>query len=87
MPIMINHGKEMLRISPKDNKKIEYSTNQGRTWMVCYNGLSNIGVFCNLMGPDKEIPGITDKNEVSIFHSAINRNSRNRDHLTLRGTP
>ena len=29
MPIMINRGKEMLRISPKDNKKIEYSTNQG----------------------------------------------------------
>ena len=29
MPIMINRGKEMLRISPKDSKKIENSTNQG----------------------------------------------------------
>jgi len=26
MPIMINRGKEMFRISPKDSKKIEYST-------------------------------------------------------------
>lgn len=33
MPIMINHGKEMLCISPKNNKKIEYSTNQGHTWV------------------------------------------------------
>lgn len=29
MPIMINRGKEMLRICPNDSKKIEYSTNQG----------------------------------------------------------
>lgn len=36
MPIMINRGKEMLRISPKDSKKIEYSTNRGRTWIVRY---------------------------------------------------
>ncbi len=33
MPIMINRGKEMLRISPKDNRGIEYSTDQGRTWI------------------------------------------------------
>lgn len=42
MPIMINRGKEMLRISPKDNKKIEYSTNQGRTWVIRYNGSCRI---------------------------------------------
>ena len=38
MPIMINRGKEMLRISPKDSKKIEYSANQGRSWIVRYSG-------------------------------------------------
>ena len=37
MPIMINRGKEMLRISPKDSKKIEYSANQGRSWIVRYS--------------------------------------------------
>ena len=36
----------MLRISPKDNKKIEYPTNQGRTCVVCYNGSStNTGAY------------------------------------------
>lgn len=49
MPIMINRGKEILRISPKDSKKIEYSTNQGRTWMIRYNGSSNVGSFIDLM--------------------------------------
>ena len=61
MPIMINRGKEMLRISPKDSKKIEYSTNQGRTWTVRYNGSSSAGTFCDLMDAGKEILGTTDK--------------------------
>lgn len=49
MPIMINRGKEMLRISPKDSKKIEYSANQGRSWIVRYSGSSNTGAFSDLM--------------------------------------
>ena len=49
MPIMINRGKEMLRISPTDNKKIEYLTNQGRTWIACYNGSSITGAFNDLL--------------------------------------
>ena len=61
MPIMINRGKEMLRISPKDSKKIEYSTNQGRTWIVRYSGSSNTGAFSDLMDAGKEILGTTDK--------------------------
>ena len=61
MPIMINRGKEMLRISPKDSKKIEYSTNQGRTWIVRYSGSSNTGAFSDLMDASKEILGTTDK--------------------------
>lgn len=50
IPIMINRGKEMLRISPKDSKKIEYSTNQGRTWIVRYSGSSNTGALQRLDG-------------------------------------
>ena len=49
MPIMINRGKEMLRISPKDSKKIEYSANQGRSWIVRYSGSSNTGAFSEWM--------------------------------------
>lgn len=36
MPIMINRGNELIRISLKDSKQIEYSTNQGRTWIISY---------------------------------------------------
>ena len=57
MPIMINRGKEMLRISPKDSKKIEYSANQGRSWIVRYSGSSNTGAFSDLMDAGKEILG------------------------------
>lgn len=66
MPIMINRGNELIRISPKDRKKIEYSTNQGRTWIIRYNGSSNIGTFCDLMDSGKEILGTTDK---GLFYS------------------
>mgnify|MGYP000044794648 FL=1 len=66
MPIMINRGKEILRISPKDSKKIEYSTNQGRTWMIRYNGSSNVGSFIDLMDSGREIFGTTDK---GLFYS------------------
>lgn len=69
MPIMINCGKEMLRISPKDNRKIEYSNNQGRTWMLRYNGSFNTGSFCDLMDAGKEILGTTDK---GLFYSTNN---------------
>ena len=66
MPIMINRGKEMLRISPKDSKKIEYSANQGRSWIVRYSGSSNTGAFSDLMDAGKEILGTTDK---GLFYS------------------
>ncbi len=61
MPIMINREKEMFRISPKDSKKIEYSTNQGRTWIVRYSGSSNTGAFSDLMDAGKEILRTTNK--------------------------
>ena len=66
MPIMINRGKEMLRISPKDSKKLEYSANQGRSWIVRYSGSSNTGAFSDLMDAGKEILGTTDK---GLFYS------------------
>lgn len=66
MPIMINRGDELIRISPKDSKKIEYSTNQGRSWILRYNGSSNTGSFSDLMDSGKEILGTTDK---GLFYS------------------
>ena len=66
MSTMINRGKEMLRISPKDIKKIEYSINQGRNWMIRYNGSSITGSFIDLMDSGKEILGTTD---MGLFYS------------------
>ncbi len=63
---MINRGKEMIRISPKDNKKIEYSTTQGRTWLIRYNGSPSTGTFYDLMDSGVEILGTTDK---GLFYS------------------
>ena len=33
MSQMLNLGKELVRISPKDNRKIEYSNNGGASWL------------------------------------------------------
>lgn len=57
---MINRGKEMIRISPKQANKIEYSTNDGRSWMTRYSG-SSCGNFSDLVDNGKEILGTTSK--------------------------
>jgi hypothetical protein len=66
MPTMINRGKELLRISPKDPKKLEYSTNQGRVWNPRYAGNSGVGEFMDLMDNGNEILGTTSK---GLFYS------------------
>ena len=66
MPTMISLGSEMLRINPKDNKKLEYSTNKGLTWHPRFGGNSGVGVFSDLMDAGKEILGTTDK---GLFYS------------------
>ena len=58
---MINRGKELVRISPIDAKKIEYSTTSGRTWSTRYSGSSSTGEFSDLTDNGKEILGITNK--------------------------
>lgn len=57
---MINRGKEIIRISPKQPNKIEYSTNDGRSWMTRYSG-SSCGDFSDLVDNGKEILGTTSK--------------------------
>jgi hypothetical protein len=57
---MINRGKEMIRISPKQANKIEYSTNDGRSWITRYSG-SSCGDFSDLVDNGKEILGTTSK--------------------------
>lgn len=72
MPTIINRGKEMIRISPKDSKKLEYSTTQGRSWILRYNGSSSTGDFSDLMDNGKEILGTTNK---GLFYSTTDGRS------------
>lgn len=55
MPQMINRGQELIRICPKDAKKIEYSTNGGRAWMIRCQETSTRDKFTDLMDNGKEI--------------------------------
>lgn len=66
MPTMIITGKEMIRISPKDSKKLEYSTTQGRSWILRYPGNNSIGSFQDIMDAGKELLATTDK---GLFYS------------------
>lgn len=60
MSQMINRGKELIRISPKSASKLEYSTNDGRTWTVrCSN--SSYGDFHDLTDNGREILAQTSK--------------------------
>ena len=60
MSQMLNLGKELVRISPKDNRKIEYSNNGGTSWLSRYSG-GSAGAFSDLTDNGKEILGTTDK--------------------------
>lgn len=72
MSQMLNRGKELIRISPKDSKKLEYSTNDGRSWITCYSGSSTQGAFQDLTDNGKEILATTEK---GLFYSTNNGRS------------
>ena len=60
MAQMIVKGKEMIRINPTTKTKIEYSTNDGRSWMARSTSAS-YGDFSDLTDNGKEILGTTSK--------------------------
>jgi hypothetical protein len=72
---MLNFGKELLRISPKDAGKLEYSTNGGSSWNTRYFGSSSTGKFSDLTDNGKEILGSTDK---GLYYSTNNGSSWNK---------
>ena len=55
MPVMIQLGRELLRISPKDSKKLEYSTNDGRSWNTRFNGSFTTGLFTDICDMGHEL--------------------------------
>lgn len=59
MALMISYGGELVRYNPS-TKNIEYSTNQGRTWMMRCSG-SNLGKVTCIMPYGKELMLCSDK--------------------------
>ncbi len=64
MSQMINRGKELIRISPVNNKKLEYSTNGGRTWSGRYTGNDT---FQDLTDNGKDLTVYLIKTKPGIF--------------------
>lgn len=60
MSKILNLGKELLRINPNNPQRIEYSTNDGRSWTNRYQS-SFCGNFEDLTDNVKEIIATTDK--------------------------
>jgi hypothetical protein len=60
MSLILNLGHKLLRICPKNAKKLEYSINGGRSWIPCYLS-SSAGEFIDLIDHGDEILGTTDK--------------------------
>ncbi len=63
---MINYGGELIRISPKDSKKLEYSKNKGLTWSTRCSGSGNCGKFLDLMDNGSELLATAEK---GLFYS------------------
>lgn len=76
MSQMINRGKELVRISPKSASKIEYSTNDGRTWNTRYSG-SSAGDFQDLTDNGREILAQTSK---GLYYSTNEVRTWNKRH-------
>jgi len=66
MPQMISRGKELLRICPSNNLRVEFSVNGGRSWLLRFSGTISIGYFSDLMDNGKEVLGTTNK---GLFYS------------------
>ncbi len=78
MPQMINYGGELIRISPKDSKRLEYSKNNGVTWGQRCGGSSMYGRFIDLMENGNEILATTEKCLWSSKNKGVSWILRNR---------
>ncbi|AHF91383.1 hypothetical protein OPIT5_15320 [Opitutaceae bacterium TAV5] len=60
MGTMIHRGRELIRINPDNEQKLEYSANDGRTWVTRYSS-AICGDFEELLDNGKEILATTSK--------------------------
>ena len=77
MAQILNRGKELIRISPQDSRKLDCSINDGCTWTGRFYGNASTGSFIDLTDNGKEILATTDK---GLFYSINEGRTWNRRH-------
>ncbi|MCR4856800.1 MAG: hypothetical protein K5890_01185 [Bacteroidales bacterium] len=60
MPQLIVKDGEMIRISPKNKRRLEVSTNNGGSWMTRCAGAANTGEFLDLVDNGTELIATTE---------------------------
>ncbi len=60
MSLMIKRGGELFRVSPKNSKDIEYSTDNGRYWKQKSVDVGRAGRFYCLLDNGSELLALTD---------------------------
>ena len=66
MPSTIKYEDVLIRINPNDAYRLDYSRNEGRTWMHLYGKNSSTGEFEDLFDNGKELLARTTK---GLFYS------------------
>jgi len=77
MAQILNRGKELIRINPKDSRKLDCSINDGRTWTGRFYGNASTGSFIDLTDNGKEILATTDKGLFYSINEGRTWNKRN----------
>ena len=77
MAQILNRGKELIRINPKDSRKLDCSINDGRTWTGRFYGNASTGSFIDLTDNGKEILATTDKGFFYSINEGRTWNKRN----------
>ena len=72
MPQLIVKDGEMIRISPKNKRRLEVSTNNGGSWMTRCVGAANTGEFLDLVVNGTELIATTEN---GLFFSSNNGES------------
>ena len=76
MSRMINYGGELIRISPKDNKKLDFSRNNGLSWNHRFTSNDSVGKFLDLMDNGDEMLATTDKGLFYSRNKGVSWNAR-----------
>ena len=76
---MIKYSGELIRISPKDSKKLECSKNNGLSWNLRCGGSNNYGKFLDLIDNGREMLAATEKGLFYSTNKGVSWNIRKRN--------